>query len=73
MLAASFVLTWAKFSPGAAQGQVSPDALWRLGAYYVPAILALWMAMMAAISTYRLDRASHEANLERLAQAQTGA
>ena len=68
LLAASFVLSLADFPAGAAQGEVSAAALWRLGAYYVPAILILWMAMMAAISTYRLSRADHDANLRQLAK-----
>lgn len=67
LLAASFVLTWAQFPAGAAQGEVSADALWRLGAYYVPVILGLWLLMMVAISAYRLSRSDHEANLQRLA------
>jgi Na+/melibiose symporter-like transporter len=64
---AGVVLAVADFPAGAKPGDVSPDAIWRLGAYYVPAILALWMAMMAAISTYRLDRSGHEENLRQLA------
>jgi Na+/melibiose symporter-like transporter len=44
--------------------------VWRLGAYYVPAILVLWMAMMAAVSAYKLDRRDHEENLRKLAAKQ---
>lgn len=73
LLAASFVLTWAQFPAGAAPEDVPADALWRLGAYYVPAILTLWMLMMATISTYRLSRSDHEENLQRLAAGRTGA
>ena len=45
------------------------DTLWRLGAYYVPAILALWLTMIAVLSRYRLDRQDHLNNLRLLAEA----
>jgi len=68
VMAATLVLTLAEFPTGADPSQVSPDAVWRLGAYYVPTILVLWLAMMAVISTYQLDRAGHEENLRELAK-----
>jgi Na+/melibiose symporter-like transporter len=71
VLMAGFVLAVADFPAGAKPSDVSADAIWRLGAYYVPTILALWMAMMGAISTYRLDRAGHEQNLRLLAAKRT--
>jgi Na+/melibiose symporter-like transporter len=67
LLFASFVLHWAKFPAGATVDQVSDEAVWRLGAYYVPTILSIWLLMMAVISLYRLDRAGHEENLRKLA------
>jgi len=67
VMAASLVLALAQFPTGADTANVSEDAIWRLGAYYVPTILLLWMTMMAVISTYRIDRAAHEDNLRRLA------
>lgn len=66
-LLAGFVLSLAGFPSGAAAGDVSDDAVWRLGAYYVPTILVLWMAMIAVISTYKLERKDHEQNLRELA------
>lgn len=68
VMAATLVLTLAEFPAGANPSQVSPEAVWWLGFYYVPVILTLWMAMMVAISTYKLDRAGHEDNLRRLAE-----
>lgn len=68
VMAATLVLTLAEFPTGADPSQVPPEAVWRLGFYYVPVILSLWIAMMAAISTYKLDRAGHEDNLRRLAE-----
>lgn len=67
VITAGFVLAAAQFPAGADPSQVSEETLRRLGMIYVPAILTLWMAMMAMISTYRLGRADHEDNLRRLA------
>ncbi|MDH5619967.1 MAG: MFS transporter, partial [Gammaproteobacteria bacterium] len=50
LMMASLVLYWAKFPTGATVEQVSDEAIWRLGAYYVPTILIIWMLMMAVIS-----------------------
>lgn len=68
VLAASAVLALAGLKAGAEPADVAPDVLWNLGAYYVPVILALWMAMMAAMAFYRLERHEHEDNLRRLAE-----
>ncbi|MBI1186658.1 MAG: MFS transporter [Alphaproteobacteria bacterium] len=72
VMAAGVVLALAEFPAGAAPSQVSDETLWRLGAYYVPSILVLWMAMMAIISTYKLDRKGHEENLRALAARDAG-
>lgn len=72
LIAASMVLTLADFPAKAVAGEVSDEALWRLGAFYVPTILALWMTMIAVIATYRLDRAGHEENLRKLAERRAG-
>jgi len=73
LIAASFILTQAAFPVGAKAGEVSDDTLWRLGAYYVPTVLALWLAMIAVLGTYRLGRADHEENLRRLAEGRAAA
>lgn len=70
--AATTVLALAGLKAGAKPEDVSPETVWRLGAFYVPVILSLWMAMMAAIAFYRLDRAEHEENLRQLAERQAG-
>lgn len=67
VLMAGFVLSLAGFPSGATADNVSDDAIWRLGAYYVPTILVLWMAMIAVISTYKLERSDHDQNLRELA------
>lgn len=66
VMAATTILTLAGVSPGAKPEEVSADAIWRMGAYYVPLVLALWIAMIAVIATYRIDRATHEENLRKL-------
>ena len=69
LIAASAILTLSSFPKGAKAGEVPPDTLWLLGAYYVPAILALWLSAVAALGGYRLGRDDHEANLRHLAAA----
>jgi GPH family glycoside/pentoside/hexuronide:cation symporter len=72
IMTATFVLTAANFPKGAAPGQVPDEVVLRLGAYYVPTILTLWLAMMAVMITYRIDRAGHEENLRILADRKGG-
>ena len=71
LIGASLILTMAAFPIGANAGEVPADSLWKLGAYYVPAILALWMGMMAVLSRYQLERSDHEDNLRALAAARS--
>ena len=66
VMAATMVLTLAGFPAGATVDEVGPDVLGRMGAYYVPTVLVLWLSMIAVISTYRIDRETHEANLQKL-------
>lgn len=67
VMAATTILTLAGLSPGAKPEDVGADAIWRMGAYYVPIVLALWLAMIAVIATYRIDKSTHEENLRKLA------
>ncbi|MEE2893399.1 MAG: MFS transporter [Pseudomonadota bacterium] len=73
ILAASFVLYLAGLESGAAAADVSDETVWRLGAYYVPSVLGLYLTMMVVISFYRLDRGEHEENLRKLAAARADA
>lgn len=68
VIAAGFVLTAANFPKGASPAEVPEEALWRLGAYYVPAMIVIWVAMVAVISSYKLTREGHEENLRQLAR-----
>ncbi len=69
VLAATLVLTLAQFPTGAGVEDVGPDAVRRLGIYYVPLVLLLYMTMIAVISTYRIDRGIHEENVRKLQDA----
>ncbi|WP_374127881.1 MULTISPECIES: MFS transporter [unclassified Sphingomonas] len=66
VMTATTILTLAGLSPGDKPEDVSDDAIWRMGAYYVPIVLALWIAMIAVIATYRIDKTMHEENLRKL-------
>ncbi|NOT40592.1 MAG: MFS transporter [Alphaproteobacteria bacterium] len=72
VMAATVVLALAGLKAGVKPEDVPADVVWRLGAYYVPIILTFWMAMMAAIAFYRLDRSDHEENLRQLAERNAG-
>jgi len=72
LMVASFVLYLAEFPSGATVDQIPEEAVWRLGAYYVPTILTLFLSMMAVISMYRLNQDEHEENLRKLAASRTG-
>ena len=49
-MAASLILALAGLPAGADPSKVGDDVVFRLGLYFVPAILILWLLMMAAIS-----------------------
>jgi Na+/melibiose symporter-like transporter len=55
------------FPSDAQPGQVDPAIIARMGKVYVPILLFLYVAFLTFISSYRISRSSHEANLKRLA------
>lgn len=73
VITAGFVLAAAQFPAGVKPDQIPEEALTRLGLYYVPTILFLWLTMLAIMSTYRLKREDHENNLRELASRQSQA
>jgi len=73
VITAGFVLAAAQFPAGVKPDQIPAEALTRLGLYYVPTILFLWLTMLAIMSTYRLKREDHENNLRELASRQSQA
>lgn len=70
--AAGLILSAVSFPQGQQGDEVAEDTLWWLGALYAPTLLALWLAMIFAISRYRISKEEHEANLARLAALQAG-
>ncbi len=71
VITAGFVLAAAQFPAGLKPDQIPEEALTRLGLFYVPTILFLWLTMLAIMSTYRLKREDHENNLRELASRQS--
>jgi len=67
--AAGLILSLIAFPEGADPDAVSPETLWRLGAFYAPTLLLLWLSALYCVSRYRIDRAGHEENLRRLRAA----
>jgi len=67
VLAASAVLAAVQFPKGVAPGQVPDEAVFRLGLYYAPTLFAIWMLMLFSLRFYRIDRDTHEENLQTLA------
>ena len=61
------------FPRGAQPGQVSADVVRNLGLVYIPILVVLYAGVLAFLSTYRISRATHEANLERLAGGKAAA
>ncbi|EAW31249.1 sugar transporter [marine gamma proteobacterium HTCC2143] len=66
LMLASMLLYLADFQQGADTTQVAAESIDRLVMLYIPAILFIWLTMIAVISTYRLDRKQHEENLRKL-------
>ncbi len=63
----SLLLGWIGFPRGARPGEVDAEIIRRLGLAYVPAVVALYTIALGCLSAYRISRATHEANLRRLA------
>lgn len=70
LLFSGLLLDLIRFPEHAEQGHVDPAILRNLVLVYTPATTILYVLMLAFLSTYRIDRATHEANLLRLAEAE---
>lgn len=68
MLVSGVLLDAIGFPLHAVPGQVEPAILRNLVLAYTPAIIVFYLLMLVFLSTYRIDRARHEANLRRLAE-----
>jgi Na+/melibiose symporter-like transporter len=50
-------------------GTVDPDIVRQLALYYIPCVILLNGGSVLALSFYKIDRATHERNVERLREA----
>ncbi|WP_300381005.1 MFS transporter [Henriciella sp.] len=66
IMMATFILTLASFPDSAQPGQVSDEAVFRLGAWYAPCLFFIWVAMICSLMFYRINRDVHAENLETL-------
>ena len=67
---ASTILTIAQFPKGVSMENVPAEAIFQLGALYVPTVVTVWMIMIWCISFYQVDRDMHNANLSALGRGQ---
>ena len=72
VLLAGFIMAAAGLQKGANPMSVSPETIWKLGAYYAPTIVGLWMLMLLVLSTYNISREGHEENLRTIAKNKAG-
>jgi Na+/melibiose symporter-like transporter len=67
VLTATLVLSAIEFPRDAKPGEVDPAVVAKLGWIYAPALVAVYLMSLLFIAAYQISRASHQANLERLA------
>lgn len=65
---AGLLITLVNFPAKAVQGSVPPEVMRHLALLYLPTYGALVVASIAVLLLYRIDRNTHEANLERLGE-----
>ena len=66
VMSATMILVVIDFPQGAQPGDVDASIVASLGLIYVPAILVLYVMSVAFVAAYRISRAGHEANVQRL-------
>jgi len=62
----TLLLRFIHFPRGAQPGSVDPGIVRNLGLAYAPTFVVLFLLMLACVASYRISRATHEANLRRL-------
>jgi len=67
IFASSLLLSAIGFPRQAKPGAVDPEIVRRLGLVVAPLLVLLYLIALGFLSTYRISRATHEANLEKLA------
>ncbi len=66
VLTATAILSVASIQKGTPPSEVSEASLRPLGWGYAVALLTVWMLMILCVCFYKISRASHESNLEKL-------
>lgn len=66
VLIAGLLLAAVGMPEGAKPGELDPGVIDRLAMIYIPSVAALYIVGATLLYFYRIDRASHEANLARL-------
>jgi GPH family glycoside/pentoside/hexuronide:cation symporter len=69
IFASTVLLRLIGFPHGAQPGAVDSAVVRNLGFAYMPTIVVLYVVAIACLFTYRISRATHEANLQRLSSA----
>jgi Na+/melibiose symporter-like transporter len=72
IFASSLLLGAIGFPRNAAPGAVDPEVVRTLGLVYVPLVQGLYVLAGIFLWSYRIDRATHEENLRRLAASREG-
>jgi Na+/melibiose symporter-like transporter len=67
VMTATLLLAAIEFPQGAKPGEVDPGIIVNLGFAYVPSVFVVYIISVLFVTAYRISRASHQANLERLA------
>ncbi|GHB26336.1 sugar transporter [Pseudovibrio japonicus] len=65
-MAGSFILVLVSFPKTARPGEVPQETLMTMGLYYSFGLICITMLSLVALSFYRIDRATHEQNLQKL-------
>ena len=65
---ASIILGLISFPENAKPGEVDATVIYNLGIVYAPMIFMLYLLGLSIITWYRIDRAGHQANLQRLSE-----
>lgn len=73
LLLSGTILAIAHFPAKAHPGQVPQAILNRLAEVYLPSYASLYLVALGFLAAYRIDRATHQANLQRLAESAAAA
>jgi Na+/melibiose symporter-like transporter len=68
IFASSLLLGAIGFPRDARPGEVDPEIVRTLGLVYVPVLVGLYVLAIGFLSTYRIDRETHEENVRRLSR-----